>query len=93
MCYGMGMGDYEGDAVLIKSYVKKDGVWVYEIEEGIYGDINVRDYTWRTIPERHQSGWVQDNHPPEPQIIASKGMLKEANKILKRVAKEKKKTT
>jgi hypothetical protein len=73
-----------GMKVYIKKYVLVNDKVVTEIFEGAYTDIKAADFSWKMIPEKGIAGWVQDNPPPRCTVMASPGMRKIANELLKK---------
>ena len=72
----------------IKKFIEKDGKIETEIVMGNYTDINTSNFSWKYINEKSRMGWVQDSPPVKPFIIASKGMLEIANKLLQKKKKQ-----
>jgi hypothetical protein len=72
----------------IKKFVEVDGKWTTKITMGSYHDVSLRYFSWKYIPECTRMGWVQDNYPARPFIIASEGMLEIANKLLEKRRKQ-----
>lgn len=73
-----------------KRYILVNGCYIPRVEDSKYCDVDYQNSSWGLISEVNEMGWIQDkpHDPPVTQIIASKGMLKEANKILLKIKKQ-----
>lgn len=72
----------------IKRFIEVDGKIKTEITMGKYTDVNLKNFSWKYIAEKSRMGWVQNSPPVRPFIIASKGMLEIANKLLQKKKKQ-----
>ncbi len=69
--------------VFIEEFVKRDGKWVTEVTQHRSFTPNYKDYSWKWIKSVKKQGWVRDNPPPEPYVMASSAMLVEVDRILR----------